>query len=47
MIDLQRRGNAIYAMLHPDHWKRITSKKLLQSEWIQNVVVCEAGLHGY
>ncbi|KAJ6147663.1 hypothetical protein N7497_009645 [Penicillium chrysogenum] len=43
----QRRRNAIYAMLHPCSWKRITTAKLLQSEWINSVVVCEAGAKGY
>ncbi|CAI7585528.1 unnamed protein product [Penicillium glandicola] len=43
----QRRRNAIYAMLHPSSWKRITAAKLLRSEWINGVVVCEAGAKGY
>ncbi|CAG7988546.1 unnamed protein product [Penicillium nalgiovense] len=43
----QRRRNAIYAMLHPFSWRRITTAKLLQSEWINSVVVCEAGAKGY
>ncbi|KAJ5782385.1 hypothetical protein N7457_004159 [Penicillium paradoxum] len=43
----QKRRNAIYAMLHPDYWKRITTAKLLRSEWIQSVEVCEAGANGY
>ncbi|KAJ5213381.1 hypothetical protein N7449_000550 [Penicillium cf. viridicatum] len=43
----QRRRNAIYAMLHPYSWKRITTTELLLSEWIHGVVVCEAGAKGY
>ncbi|KAK4870718.1 hypothetical protein LT330_005066 [Penicillium expansum] len=43
----QRRRNTIYAMLHPCSWKRITTTKLLRSEWINGVVVCEAGAKGY
>ncbi|KAJ5442590.1 hypothetical protein N7445_005597 [Penicillium cf. griseofulvum] len=43
----QRRRNAIYAMLHPYPWKRITTATLLRSEWINSVVVCEPGENGY
>ncbi|KAJ5915538.1 hypothetical protein N7466_011471 [Penicillium verhagenii] len=42
----KRRGNAIYAMLHPTARKRITSSQLLQSEWMSRVSICEAGLLG-
>ncbi|KAJ6013375.1 hypothetical protein N7540_007966 [Penicillium herquei] len=42
-----RRRNAIYAMLHPLSRKRITTKQMLQSEWISRVSVCEAGDMGY
>ncbi|KAJ5177711.1 uncharacterized protein N7500_000410 [Penicillium coprophilum] len=42
----QRRRNAIYAMLHPYSWKRITAATLLRSEWISSVAVCEAGENG-
>ncbi|KAF3398058.1 Serine/threonine-protein kinase hal4 [Penicillium rolfsii] len=41
-----RRRNAIYAMLHPNSRRRITTKDMLRSEWIQNVSVCEAGEKG-
>ncbi|KAJ5952012.1 uncharacterized protein N7479_010425 [Penicillium vulpinum] len=43
----QRRGNAIYAMLHPYSWKRITATTLLRSEWINGVAICDAGENGY
>ncbi|KAJ5817554.1 hypothetical protein N7447_007562 [Penicillium robsamsonii] len=43
----QRRRNAIYAMLHPYAWKRITTATLMRSEWISGVAVCEAGANGY
>ncbi|KAJ5727199.1 hypothetical protein N7493_005019 [Penicillium malachiteum] len=34
-----RRRNAIYAMLHPLSRKRITTKQMLQSEWISRVSI--------
>ncbi|CAI7603852.1 unnamed protein product [Penicillium manginii] len=43
----QRRRNAIYAMLHPNPKKRITSKDMLKSEWMDSVSICEAGDAGY
>ncbi|KAJ6120424.1 hypothetical protein N7523_004704 [Penicillium sp. IBT 18751x] len=42
-----RRRNAIYAMLHPNSRRRITTKDMLRSEWISSVSVCEAGDKGY
>ncbi|CEO58736.1 hypothetical protein PMG11_03441 [Penicillium brasilianum] len=43
----ERRRNAIYAMLHPIARKRITTKDMLRSEWLQSVSICEAGEKGY
>ncbi|KAJ5180552.1 hypothetical protein N7492_003762 [Penicillium capsulatum] len=43
----EKRRNAIYAMLDPNPQRRITAVRLLQSEWISAVSVCEAGKKGY
>ncbi|KAJ5204258.1 uncharacterized protein N7498_005137 [Penicillium cinerascens] len=42
-----RRRNAIYAMLHPNPRRRITTRNMLRSEWMSGVSVCEAGDKGY
>jgi hypothetical protein len=34
-------------MLHPNPKKRITSKDMLKSEWMDSVSICEAGDAGY
>ncbi|KAE8152585.1 kinase-like domain-containing protein [Aspergillus avenaceus] len=38
--------NVIYAMLHPDPGKRIRAADALRSEWIYDVLVCDAGENG-
>lgn len=43
---VQRRRNAIYAMLNPNPRRRITSKNMLRSEWMHGVSVCDAGEKG-
>ncbi|KAL2865779.1 kinase-like domain-containing protein [Aspergillus lucknowensis] len=42
----ERRRRAVYAMLNPNPRKRVTAVGLLQSAWMEGVVVCEAGERG-
>ncbi|THC99307.1 hypothetical protein EYZ11_001213 [Aspergillus tanneri] len=43
----KHRCNVIYAMLHPDHSRRIEINDVLRSEWMYDVQVCEAGENGW
>lgn len=43
----KRRRNSIYAMLNPIPHKRITAMAMLGSEWMDGVVICQAGEMGY
>ncbi|KAL1979212.1 hypothetical protein VTN96DRAFT_6504 [Rasamsonia emersonii] len=38
--------NVIYAMLDPNHTRRITASQALRSEWVYSIVVCDAGERG-
>jgi protein-serine/threonine kinase len=35
--------NVIYAMLDPKYYRRILASEVLRSEWVQRIVICDAG----
>ncbi|ODV90404.1 hypothetical protein CANCADRAFT_24852 [Tortispora caseinolytica NRRL Y-17796] len=47
MLERSRCRNVIYSILDPVPSRRITGKQVLNSEWGREILVCEAGQHGW
>lgn len=45
----RRCRNVIYSILDPDPapTRRLTASKILKSEWVREIDVCQAGLEGF